>query len=156
VQGKEIERLNGVYGSILKNAGVESVEGRAVFKDAHTVVVYAADGSLIREMTAANILVASGASAQILTFVEGYEHCITSDHALSLPVQPKRVVILGAGYIAVEFATIFAGLGSKVDLFFRKDHPLTGAPLSALLICLPIRLPAPASPRTHTRTHTHA
>eukprot|EP00892_Ulva_mutabilis_P003423 jgi/Ulvmu1/1452/UM011_0182.1 len=123
-KGKEIQRLNNIYKNILKNNGVEHVEGRAYMKDAHTVQVFDADGQMIREMTASNILVAVGGQPHRLG-VPGSEHTITSDEALSLSEQPKRIAIIGAGYIAVEFAGIFAGFGSEVHLFYRKDLPLT-------------------------------
>ena len=136
VQGKEIQRLNNIYKNILKNNNVEHVEGRAYMKDAHTVQVFGPDDQVIREMTAANILVAVGGQPHRLG-IPGSEHTITSDEALSLPEQPQRIAILGAGYIAVEFAGIFAGFGSDVHLFYRKDLPLTSAPST------PLRLPTP-------------
>lgn len=123
-KSKEITRLNGIYGSILKNAGVEHVEGRAYLKDAHTVQVFDSSGALVREMTAANVLLAVGGKPHRLG-IPGAEHTITSDEALALEEQPKRVAIVGAGYIAVEFAGIFANLGSDVHLFYRKPLPLT-------------------------------
>jgi pyruvate/2-oxoglutarate dehydrogenase complex dihydrolipoamide dehydrogenase (E3) component len=129
MQSKEVSRLNGIYGNILKNNGVEHVEGRAHIKDAHTVqVLHPTSGELLREMTAANILIAVGGCPHRLN-VPGAEHTITSDEALALPEQPKRIAIVGAGYIAVEFAGIFSGFGSDVHLFYRKDLPLTSAPL---------------------------
>lgn len=131
LQGKEIQRLNNIYKNILKNNNVEHVEGRAYVKDAHTIQVFGPDGQVIREMTAANILVAVGGQPHRLG-IPGSEHTITSDEALSLEEQPKRIAILGAGYIAVEFAGIFAGFGSDVHLFYRKDLPLTSAALLAL------------------------
>lgn len=153
LQGKEIQRLNNIYKNILKNNGVEHVEGRAYMKDAHTVQVFGPDGQVIREMTAANILVAVGGQPHRLG-VPGTEHTITSDEALSLPEQPKRIAIIGAGYIAVEFAGIFAGFGTEVHLFYRKDLPLTSAPLSSThTLLFPQPMPCFAS-RTCLRAST--
>lgn len=122
---KEVTRLNGIYGNILKNNNVEQIEGKAYIKDEHTVqVLHPESGEVLRELTTKNILIAVGGGPARLN-IPGGEHTITSDEALSLPEQPKRIAIIGAGYIAVEFAGIFAGFGSEVHLFFRKDLPLT-------------------------------
>lgn len=133
LQGKEIQRLNNIYKNILKNNNVDHVEGRAYLKDPHTVHVYGPDGEVSSIMTAANILVAVGGQPHRLN-IPGSEHTITSDEALSLEEQPKRIAIIGAGYIAVEFAGIFAGFGSEVHLFYRKDLPLTSEALPALAV----------------------
>ena len=125
VQTKEVTRLNSIYGNILKNNNVEQIEGKAYIKDEHTVqVLHPESGEVLRELTTKNILIAVGGGPARLN-IPGGEHTITSDEALSLPEQPKRIAIIGAGYIAVEFAGIFAGFGSEVHLFFRKDLPLT-------------------------------
>lgn len=115
----ELTRLNGVYANLLKNSGVEMIEGRGVLVDAHTVEVAG------RRITAKNILIATGARAFVPKF-EGSELCIISDNALEIPEVPKAIAILGGGYIAVEFAGIFAGLGSEVHLFYRQPQPLRG------------------------------
>ncbi|KAL4430036.1 hypothetical protein ABPG77_004406 [Micractinium sp. CCAP 211/92] len=115
----ELQRLNGIYMNLLKNSGVEYIEGRGKLVDAHTVDVGG------RRVTARNILIATGARAFVPSF-EGHEHCIISDNALEVPEVPKQIVILGGGYIAVEFAGIFAGLGSEVHLVYRADLPLRG------------------------------
>jgi glutathione reductase (NADPH) len=116
---KELERLTGVYRRLLRDAGVQLLEGRGRVVDAHTVQV----GE--RRYTAANILVATGSRPQ-LPEIPGIEHAITSNEALSLPELPRRVVIVGGGYIAVEFAGIFHGLGARVMLLVRGDAVLRG------------------------------
>jgi len=80
---------------------------------------------VLRTLKAKNILLAVGGTPTRLP-IPGAELTITSDEALALPQQPKRVAIIGAGYIAVEFAGIFSGTGTDVHLFFRKPMPLTG------------------------------
>jgi len=121
---KEIVRLNGVYQRILSNAGVTMVEGAGSLVDAHTVEVAQQDGSK-KSYTTKHILVATGSHAKRIN-IPGKELAITSDEALSLEELPKRAVILGGGYIAVEFASIWRGMGAEVDLFYRKDLPLRG------------------------------
>jgi glutathione reductase (NADPH) len=121
---KEIVRLNGVYQRILSNAGVTMVEGAGSLVDAHTVEVAQQDGSK-KSYTTKHILVATGSRARRIN-IPGKELAITSDEALSLEELPKHVVILGGGYIAVEFASIWRGMGAEVDLFYRKDLPLRG------------------------------
>jgi len=122
---KEVERLNSIYGNLLKNAGVAYYEGKGVLTDAHTVEVHQMDGT-IKKLTAKNILVATGGAATKLP-IEGAEHCITSDEALALEnLDNKSILIVGSGYIAVEFAGIFKGLGVDVHLMFRADKVLRG------------------------------
>ena len=116
---REIERLNGVYARLLDDAGVTRLEGRATFVDAHTVEI---DG---RRHTAANVLVATGA-APVLPEVPGGEHALTSGQMFHLPALPARVVIIGGGYIAVEFACILHGLGVAVTLLHRNPLFLRG------------------------------
>ncbi|KAI8473138.1 MAG: hypothetical protein J3K34DRAFT_189860 [Monoraphidium minutum] len=124
-KAKEIERLNSVYVNLLKGAGVEYIEGKGVLKDAHTVEVEGADGSK-RTLRAKNILVATGGYATKID-IPGAEHAITSDEALALDALPgKSVLIIGSGYIAVEFAGIFNGLGAETHLMFRATSPLRG------------------------------
>ncbi|MCR9279065.1 MAG: glutathione-disulfide reductase [Pseudomonadaceae bacterium] len=118
-KSREIERLNGIYRTLLDNAGVTLFEGRAVLLDAHTLEI---DG---RQVTAERILVATGSRPSRPDF-PGSEHVIVSDDAFYLPEFPKRVMVLGGGYIAVEFAGIFKGLGAEVDLIYRGDVPLRG------------------------------
>ncbi|KQK01304.1 hypothetical protein BRADI_3g55030v3 [Brachypodium distachyon] len=121
---QEIVRLNGVYKRILGNSGVTMIEGAGSVVDAHTVEVTQPDGSKQRH-TAKHILIATGSRAHLVD-IPGKELAITSDEALSLEELPKRAVILGGGYIAVEFASIWKGLGAEVDLFYRKELPLRG------------------------------
>ncbi|HEY5657075.1 MAG TPA: glutathione-disulfide reductase [Myxococcota bacterium] len=116
---REIGRLNRLYGQLLDDAGVERIEGRARIADAHSVVV---DGRTYR---AAHILVATG-SWPSLPRIPGIEYAITSNEAFSLPALPPRVAIVGGGYIAVEFAGIFHGLGSRVTQLYRGPLFLRG------------------------------
>lgn len=116
---KELQRLNGAYKRTLGNANVEMIEGRGRLLDANTVDV---DG---KKFTARNVLVAVGATPFKLS-IPGVEHTITSDEALELPARPRKVTVLGAGYIAVEFAGIFARLGTEVHVVYRQPLPLRG------------------------------
>ncbi|MGO8919421.1 MAG: glutathione-disulfide reductase [Stellaceae bacterium] len=116
---REIDRLEGVYRDLLKNSSVWLIEGRGRLVDPHTVEV---DG---KRFTAANILVATGAHP-VMPAIPGIEHAITSNEALDLPALPRRVVIVGGGYIAVEFAGIFNGLGAEVQLVIRGEELLGG------------------------------
>lgn len=115
----EIERLNGIYRNLLTNAGAEIIEGRARLVDAHTVAV---DG---RSYTAEYILVATG-SWPYLPQIPGIEHAISSNEAFYLDRLPQRAIIVGGGYIAVEFATIFHGLGVEVTELYRGELFLRG------------------------------
>ncbi|MDE2201001.1 MAG: glutathione-disulfide reductase [Rhodospirillales bacterium] len=116
---QEISRLNGAYRRLMDNAGCTVFEARAVFLDAHTLDVGG------QRITARHIVIATGGRPVRPAF-PGAEHCIVSDDAFSLPRLPERVTILGGGYIAVEFAGIFAGLGAQVDLVYRQALPLRG------------------------------
>jgi len=115
----EISRLNAIYRRLLDSAGARIFEARATFVDAHTLDVGG------QRVTADKIVIATGGHPTQPAF-PGAEHCIISDDAFFLPERPRRVVLLGGGYIAVEFAGIFAGLGSEVDLVFRQPLPLRG------------------------------
>jgi glutathione reductase (NADPH) len=116
---REIERLNGIYEGLLDGAGVDTKLGTARIKDAHTVVME--EG----EYTAENILVATGGWPTVPD-VPGKEHTITSNEAFFLEEFPRKVVVVGGGYIAVEFAGIFKGLGAEVDLVYRGPLFLRG------------------------------
>jgi len=116
---REIERLNGVYARLLDAAGVERIEGRAHIVDPHTVAV----GE--RRLTAANILVATGSWPNVPD-VPGVEHAITSNEAFHLKSLPERVAVVGGGYIAVEFAGIFHGLGAETVQLYRGPLFLRG------------------------------
>lgn len=108
----ELDRLNGVYLRLLASSGVEVVEGRGVLVDAHTVDVGG------RRYTAERILVCTGGSPHVPD-VPGAELGITSDEALALTTIPRRMVIAGGGYIAVELAGVFASAGAQVTLLVR-------------------------------------
>lgn len=120
----EILRLNGIYKRLLSNAGVKLFEGEGKIVGPNEVVVTQLDGTKL-SYSAKHILIATGSRAQRPP-IPGQELGITSDEALSLEDLPKRAVVLGGGYIAVEFASIWKGLGATVDLFFRKELPLRG------------------------------
>ena len=118
---KEIDRLNGIYIRNLNNSGVEIIDDRAVLKDAHTVHLVNED----RDVTAKNILIAVGAWPNFPN-VPGIEHAISSNEAFDLEELPKRIVVVGGGYIAVEFAGIFNGLGVETTLMYRGPLILRG------------------------------
>ncbi|CAM6085074.1 unnamed protein product [Calypogeia fissa] len=121
---REITRLNGVYKKMLTAANVDLFEGKGSLINRHTVEVQQPDGTK-KTFTTKHVLIATGGRAVPLN-IPGKELAITSDEALSLEEFPKRVVIVGGGYIAVEFAGILHGMGAEVHLFYRKDLPLTG------------------------------
>jgi glutathione reductase (NADPH) len=119
---KEITRLEAAYTSTQDKAGVTVVKSRAVLEDAHTIRLLA-DG---RRITAKHILIATGGRPNMPADLPGIEHAISSNEAFDLAAFPKRIVIAGGGYIAVEFAGLFAGLGSEVTLIYRGDNILRG------------------------------
>jgi glutathione reductase (NADPH) len=116
---REIGRLSQIYISMLKNSGVEIIDGRGIVCDAHTIEVGG------RTYTADKILVAVGGHPTVPD-IPGIEHVISSNEALDLPHLPRRIVIVGGGYIAVEFAGIFSGLGSEVVEIIRREDLLHG------------------------------
>jgi glutathione reductase (NADPH) len=116
---REIGRLNGIYRRLLDNAGASIFEARATFIDPHTLDVGG------KRVTAKHIVIATGGHPVRLP-IPGAELGIISDAAFYLPHMPQRVAIIGSGYIAVEFAGIFAGLGAQVDLVYRQPLPLRG------------------------------
>ncbi len=116
---REIARLNGIYDGLLKTAGVDQVLGRARLDGPHAVVV----GE--RRITAEHILVATG-GWPVRPDIPGAEWAITSNEAFELEAQPARILIVGGGYIAVEFAGIFQGLGSEVTQVYRGPLFLRG------------------------------
>ena len=118
-RAKEIKRLNGIYVNLLGGAGVNIIRGWAKLVDAHTVDVGG------KTFTAKNILIATGGTA-VIPDVEGSQHVVTSDHMFDLSPFPKRLLVVGGGYIACEFASIFNGLGSQVTQLHRGDKVLTG------------------------------
>lgn len=115
----EIERLNGIYGRLLANAGVEIIEGTASFEDPHTVRV----GE--QSYSSGRITVATG-SWPVVPDIPGKEHLLTSNDMFYLPQLPRHATIWGGGYIAVEFAGILAGLGVETTLLYRGDMFLRG------------------------------
>ncbi len=121
-KNQEISRLEGLYRGTLERAGVDIFEDRAVVTSAHSVQL-AASG---RTITAGKILIATGAKPNADTSLAGVEHVITSNEAFDLAELPRRIVIAGGGYIAVEFACIFNGLGSDVILLYRGEKILRG------------------------------
>ena len=116
---REIARLNGVYERVLVNAGVEIHRARATLLGPNQIEV---DG---KRRTAKHILVATGSWPQ-LPVIPGIEHAITSNEAFALERLPKRVVVVGGGYIALEFASIFHGLGVDTMLTYRGKRLLRG------------------------------
>ncbi|MBX9775945.1 MAG: glutathione-disulfide reductase [Xanthobacteraceae bacterium] len=119
---REIARLEAAYTSNLERAKVAIVKSRAVLEDAHTVRLLAT-GETVRAET---ILIATGAAPHLGAEIAGIEHVISSNEAFHLPALPRRVLIQGGGYIAVEFANIFHGLGSEVTLVYRGEQILRG------------------------------
>ncbi len=118
----EIDRLNKVYIKNLNASGVEIIQDRAIIKDQHTV--YLVDQN--RDVTAKHILIAVGAWPYVDPAMPGAEHVISSNEAFHLGKLPKSIVINGGGYIAVEFAGIFNGLGVETTLVYRRDEILRG------------------------------
>jgi glutathione reductase (NADPH) len=118
-KNREVDRLNGVYLRLLRDSGVTLIEGRGRVVDAHTVEVGG------KRYTARYILVATGGRAE-KPAVPGAEHGITSNEALDLPALPRRVAIVGGGYIGVEFASVLNAAGAKVTMLIRGDLVLRG------------------------------
>ncbi len=116
----ELDRLEGIYRSLLKNAGVETFDARAKVVDPHTVEL--ADGT---RKTARHILLATG-GRPVLPEIKGIEHAITSNDMFLLDDLPKSILIVGGGYIASEFAGIMNGLGVKTIQMYRGDQILRG------------------------------
>ena len=115
----ELDRLNGIYLRILRDNNVDLKEGRGVLVDDHTVEIAG------ECLTAENILIAVG-GRPTMPDIPGIEQVITSNEALELPKLPKRVVIVGGGYIAIEFAGIFSSFGVEVTEIIRADNILRG------------------------------
>ncbi|KAL7566274.1 hypothetical protein ACA910_013605 [Epithemia clementina (nom. ined.)] len=120
---KYVARLSGIYRSGLQNAGITIYEGFGNFLDDHTVHIKKADGTT-ENVTAEYILIATGGKPFIDTSVEGVEHSITSDGFFELAEQPKKAVVVGAGYIAVELAGVLSSLGTETHLVVRKGKAL--------------------------------
>ncbi|NIC41900.1 glutathione-disulfide reductase [Aquabacterium sp. A08] len=127
-RAKEIGRLNGVYANLLRGSGVTVVNGYAQLQDAHTVRVATlnADGSAGHQtLTAERLLIATGGTPHVPHF-QGREHVITSNEVFDLPDFPQRLLVVGGGYIACEFASIFNGLGAQVTQLYRGEQVLRG------------------------------
>ena len=116
---QEIQRLSQVHSQKLEEAGVELIQGRATFSDAHTLEV---EG---RQITANKILIAVGAEA-VKPEIPGIEHAITSRELFNLKQQPKHIAVIGCNYIAVKLAGIMSHLGSQVTQIIIEDHVLCG------------------------------
>ena len=119
---REIARLEGLYKKNLGGAGAAIIEDRAELRDAHSVHLLRAN----KVVTAKTILIATGGRPFVPNTIIGRELAITSNEAFHLKVQPKTVMVVGGGYIAVEFAGIFNGLGSKTQLVHHGEEILRG------------------------------
>jgi glutathione reductase (NADPH) len=118
---KEISRLSDAYRANLARSGAKLVEERAIVVDPHRVRLSGG-----REVSARHILIACGSRPALLGGVEGLEHAITSNDIFDLPVFPRRLLVVGGGYIAVEFASLFQRLGSQVTQVVRAPNILRG------------------------------
>ncbi|HLI20397.1 MAG TPA: glutathione-disulfide reductase [Stellaceae bacterium] len=117
-KNKELDRLEGIYRNLLKDCTL--YEARATLVDPHTISL-----SNGKTVTAENIVVATG-SHPVMPHIPGIEHVITSNEALNLPKLPRHIIIVGGGYIALEFANIFSGLKAQVTLVIRGEEVLNG------------------------------
>jgi glutathione reductase (NADPH) len=146
----EVTRLSAIYDKLLKGAGATTFDARATFLDAHTLQV----GE--QRVTAERIVIATGGTAQKLD-IPGADLGCVSDDLFTMKALPKRVAILGSGYIAVEFACLLRGLGAEVDLVYRAPLPLRGfdedirAALAEALTAQGIRLNPDVTPTRITR-----
>src|SRR5262249_8115857 len=118
-KNKEIQRLNEVYRKLLNDTGVTIIEAHAEVVDPHTVMVAG------KKITAQYILVAVGSWPVVPEF-PGAEYAITSNEAFYLPTLPERVIVVGGGYIGVEFAGIFQGLGAKTTQLYWNELFMIG------------------------------
>lgn len=150
---KEVTRLSGLYRMGLDKAGAEIIEERAIVAGPNEVKL--ASG---RTITARHILVAAGGWPEKTPKIPGIEHTISSNEIFDLPTFPERLTIIGAGYIAVEFASAFARLGSQVTLVFRGDAILRGfdmdlrTELTAALVHAGISIRSGAAPSSIEKT----
>ncbi len=118
---KEIARLEAAYTSNVEKSGAKVLKARAVLEDAHTLRL--STGERVR---ANHVLIATGGAPNHGPAIPGIEHVISSNEVFHLPQLPRRILIQGGGYIALEFACIFAGLGSDVTVIYRGDNILRG------------------------------
>ncbi|MCL4145012.1 UNVERIFIED_CONTAM: hypothetical protein GTU68_029808 [Idotea baltica] len=119
---REIDRLNSIYITNLDKAGVEIFDTRATMRDRHSVYLVKED----RHVTAKTILIATGGTPNFDPTIDGIEHTISSNEAFHLEELPKSIVIAGGGYIALEFACIFNGLGVDTTVIYRGEKVLRG------------------------------
>jgi glutathione reductase (NADPH) len=119
---REIDRLSGIYARNLRNSGAEIIEERVEFVDAHTLKLMKSG----RTVTAEKILIATGGSPIMPKDVEGIDLAISSNEMFHLDEIPEHIVIIGGGYIAVEFAGIMRGLGARVCMVYRGETVLRG------------------------------
>jgi glutathione reductase (NADPH) len=118
---KEIARLSGIYAANLEKAGVETIAARATLTGPNAVTL-----SNGRSVTARHVLIATGGSPVMEPAIPGADFAISSNEIFDLPQFPQRLLVVGGGYIAVEFASVFARLGSQVTQVFRADDVLRG------------------------------
>jgi glutathione reductase (NADPH) len=118
---KEIARLEAAYTSNVEKSGARIVKTRAVFEDAHTLRLGTDEA-----VRSKHVLIATGGAPNHGLAIPGIEHVISSDEVFHLTALPRRIVIQGGGYIALEFASIFAGFGSDVTVIYRGDNILRG------------------------------
>ena len=121
----ELARLNSVYQNLLTGSSVQVVYGHARLLDAHSVEIAVGDGSPATRLRARHILVATGGRPQVPE-IPGREHVLTSNEMFDLDPFPARLLVIGGGYIACEFASIFNGLGSRVTQLYRGPQVLRG------------------------------
>ena len=119
---KEIDRLENAYQSNLEKAGVELIKSRAILIDRNTIKLTQSD----RTVTAQTILIATGGTPFVDSDLPGHENAITSNEVFNLKEFPDKIVIVGGGYIAVEFAGIFNNLGADTTLVYRGEEILRG------------------------------
>jgi glutathione reductase (NADPH) len=123
----ELTRLSAIYSSNVARTGAEIINARAVFKDDHTLILTPGDGGPQREVTAKTILIATGGWPHVPDDVPGVrEHAITSNEMFRLKELPQSIVIVGGGFIALEFAGIMNGLGVDTTVVHRGDEILRG------------------------------
>ena len=118
---RDVDWLSGVYIRNLEKSGAELIRSRAVLEDAHSIRL--ADG---RKVTARIVLIATGGWPSVDRSVPGIEHAITSNEAFHLAALPRRILIVGAGYIAVEFAGVFNAFGTETTILHRGEEILRG------------------------------
>ncbi len=124
-RAREISRLNGIYAGLLKGPGVTQLDGFARFAGPNEIDFSPSDKGATQRFTAKHILIATGGTPSVPD-IEGREHVVVSDAMFDLETFPQRLVIVGGGYIASEFASIFNGLGAKVTQLYRGEQILRG------------------------------